>query len=182
MRWISNLVLILVSLSLTACALFEERTGPAKFYGPRDQVYYAEFEEVWRAINLVMQPYPLRVSNMDQGLLETDEIRGYRVWYPPHVSETAPTAEYYHISVRVVKGNLGKRAATKVTLIKDVQYQRDFFSDSRAVPSDGLEEKSILYRIGREIQIERSLAKAQKKANQESGGGAKSGGDGELDL
>jgi len=166
MLWTSRLLLLILTFSLTACALFEERRGPAAFYGPREQVFYAEFEEVWRAINLVMQPYPLRVSNMDQGLLETDEIRGYRVWAPPHVSETKATGEFYNISVRVVKGSLGKKAATKVTLIKELQNQRDFFSDARSVPSDGLEEKSILYRIGREIQIERSLAKAQKKLNQ----------------
>jgi len=152
-------------MSLSACALFEERNAPQTFYGPREQVYFANFEEVWRAVNLVLQPYPLRISNMDQGVLETDNIRGYKVWGPPYKSDVASTGESYHLTIRVVKGNLERRAATKVTIVKDTEVQVDFFSDPKNVPSDGLEEKTILYRLGREIQIERALAKVQKQKN-----------------
>ena len=67
--------------------------------------------------------------------------------------------------VLVDHAQLERKAATKVTLTKDVTLQSDFFSDPKFLPSDGLEEKTILYRIGREIQIERALAKAQKKQN-----------------
>lgn len=166
MRWIFNLSLLFSALSLSACALFEERGGPPSFYGPREQVFYASFEEVWRAVNLVLQPYPLRISNMDQGTLETDNIRGYKVWGPPHKSDTASNGESYRMTVRVVKGALEKRQATKVTVLKDIETQVDFFSEPKAIASDGLEEKMILYRISREIQVERALAKAQKKHNQ----------------
>ncbi|NJO84395.1 MAG: hypothetical protein HC828_17535 [Blastochloris sp.] len=159
-------VLALMCSGLTACALFEERTGPQTYYGPRDQVYYATFEEVWRAVNLVLQPYPLRVSNMDQGILETDVIRGYRVWAPVYKNENTASGETYHLTIRVIKGALEGRPATKVTIVKEGQMQVDFFSDPKILPSDGLEEKSLLYRVGREIQIERALAKAQKKQNQ----------------
>lgn len=162
---ISRLILTLTFLCLSACALFEERTGPNTYYGPREQVFYATFEEVWRSVNLVLQPYPLRVSNMDQGVLETDSIRGYRVWAPPYRNDVITNGETYRLTVRVVKGSFESKAATKVTIVKDSQLQRDFFSDPRALPSDGMEEKSILYRIGREVQIERALAKAQKKQN-----------------
>jgi len=165
MRWISNLVLPVILSTLTACALFAERPGPATYTGPREQVYYATYEEVWRATNLVLQPYPLRVSNMDQGILETDGIRGFRIFTPVYKRESTSSAEQYKLVARVIKGSLERKAATKVTLTKDVTLQSDFFSDPKFLPSDGLEEKTILYRIGREIQIERALAKAQKKQN-----------------
>ncbi|HMN67968.1 MAG TPA: hypothetical protein PKC28_05460 [Bdellovibrionales bacterium] len=155
-------------MNVTACALFEERKGPESFYGPREQVFYAGFEETWRAVNLVLQPYPLRVSNMDQGVLETDNIRGFRIWGPPHKGDVATNGETYRLTVRVVRGALERRAATKVIIVKDAQLARDFFSDPKAMPSDGLEEKTVLYRIGREIQIERALARAQKKQNQKT--------------
>lgn len=164
-RWNSKLLLVLLCLNISACALFEERNAPPKYYGPREQVFFAGFEEVWRAVNLVLQPYPLRISNMDLGTLETDMIRGYKVWSPPYKSDVAATGESYHLVIHVIKGALEKRAATKVTIVKDIALQVDFFSDPKNVPSDGLEEKAILYRIGREIQIERALAKAQKKHN-----------------
>lgn len=154
---------------VTACALFEERSGPPSSFGPREQVFYANFEEVWQSVNLVLQPYPLRISNMDQGIIETDAIRGYRIWAPPHKSETAASGETYKMVVRVIKGKpMENRPATKVTVVKEAQLQIDFFSDPRTIPSDGLEEKSILYRISREIQIARALARAQKKQNAKS--------------
>ncbi|MGE0529156.1 MAG: hypothetical protein AB7P49_19020 [Bdellovibrionales bacterium] len=154
-------------MQLAACALFVERRGPETFYGPREQVFLANFEEVWRAVNLVVQPYPLRVSNMDQGVLETDMIRGYRIWSPPHGDDVAPSGETYRLVIRVIKGIRDERSATKVTVVKDTQLQVDFFSDPKSLPSDGLEERSILYRVGREIQIDRALARAQKKQNQQ---------------
>ena len=147
------------------CALFEERAGPARTIGPREQVYSANFDEVWRAVSLVLQPYPLRISNMDQGILETDIIRGNRIWTPPYKPSGSTTGESYRLSVRVVKGAMSNRSATKVTIVKDGQQQVDFFSDPRPLPSDGFEEKAILYRVGREVQVERALARAQKKQN-----------------
>jgi hypothetical protein len=164
-HWISKLVLVLALLGTAGCALIEDRATPQTYYGPRDQVYYANFEEVWRAVNLVLQPYPLRVSNMDQGVLETDEIKGNRVFSPVYKGGEASGGESYRISIRVIKGQLGSKAATKVTVVKDAQIKVDFFSDPRNIPTDGLEEKTLLYRIGREVQIERALAKAQKKQN-----------------
>lgn len=158
-------VLSLLMMGLSSCALFEERGGPPKYYGPREQVYFANFEEVWRSVNLVLQPYPLRVSNMDQGVLETDMIRGNRVWSLPYKTESMMNGESYRLTIRVIKGALEAKSATKVTIVKESSLQRDFFSDPRPLPSDGMEEKTVLYRIGREIQIERALAKAQKKQN-----------------
>ena len=146
---------------LTGCALFEERAGPSMMYGPREQVYFATYEETWKAANFALQPYPIRISTMDQGHLETEPIRGYRIFTPPYKSETAVTAESYRLLVRVIKGAINGRPATKVTIVKDLQMQTDFFSDPRSLPSDGLEEKTLLYRISREIQIERAIARAQ---------------------
>jgi len=148
---------------LSACALFEERKGPPSNFGPREQVYYATFEEVWRASNLVLQPYPLRVSNMDQGILETDSVRGFKVWTPPFKPDSGTAGQAYKLTLKILKGKFGAKAATKVSILKDASNQRDFFSDPKPIPTDGLEEKTLLYRIGREIQLERMISKAQQK-------------------
>ncbi len=158
------LSLILLS-AVSGCALFEERTGPASFFGPREEIYRASFEEVWRSVNLVLQPYPLRTSNMDLGLLETELVKTNRIWTPPHKSDRASSGVSYKLTIKVIKGAVGSGGATKVVIIKDAVIQSDFFADPRAQPSDGLEEKSLLYRIGREIQIERALVRAQRRKN-----------------
>lgn len=166
-RWIFNLTFLTLIAQLSACALFEERRGPPALVTPKEQVYYATFEEVWRATNLVLQPYPLRISNMDQGLLETDMIRGFKIWTPPYKGAGAKSGESYRLILHVVRGNFEGKPATKVTINKDAQVSVDFFSDPKSVPSTGLEESALLYRIGREILVDRALAKTQKKQNQQ---------------
>lgn len=165
----SRLLRRLIVLSLLAtngCAIFLDRPPPPTVFGVRERSFAASFDEVWKAVNLVLQPYPLRTSNMDQGVLETDMIRGSRVWTPPYLDEKAEVGGSYKLSIKVIKGNFEGRPATKVTILKDSQRQSDFFSEPRQLPSDGLEEQALLYRVGREITIERGLAKAQKRQNQ----------------
>ena len=154
-------------LFLGGCAMFAERPKPKLYSGPRDQVYSATYDEVWKAVNLVLQPYPLRVSNMDQGVLETDSLRADKIWVLPfHVGTDAPSGQNYRLVVRVIRGAENRTRATKVMIIKEILLQSDFFSDPKNVQSDGLEEKTILYRISREVQIERALARSQLRTNQ----------------
>ena len=163
MKSLVSLILFLnLTGALSACALFEDRKGPESFIGPREEVLFADFEEVWRATNIALQSYPLRLSNMDEGLVETDDVKGYRAWRAPF-PQSKPSGMNYRISIRVVRGTSESKVATKVIILKDARIQRDFFSNTRQIPSDGLEEKALLYRIKREIQIERALSAAQKR-------------------
>ena len=157
-------------MSLGGCAIFGDRPKPALFSGPRDQVFTATYDEVWKAVNLVLQPYPLRVSNMDQGVLETDTLRADKIWTLPFgTNPDAPSGENYRLVVRVIRGSENKVRATKVMISKEILLQSDFFSDPKTVQSDGLEEKTILYRVAREVQIERALARSQTRTNQKQG-------------
>lgn len=158
------ILLLFVTGALSACALFQDQKGPESFIGPREEVLFAKYEEVWRATNIVLQEYPLRLSNMDDGIIETDDIKGYRSWRAPFPTRK-PSGMSYRITVRVVKGMSGTKPATKIIILKDAKIQRDFFSNVKQVPSNGLEEKAILYRIKREVQIERAINQVQKMKN-----------------
>ncbi len=158
----SGLVLTL-ALNLMGCVLFKDNVEPPPTFGPREQIFLANFEEVWRALNIAISHYPLRVSNPDQGIVETEVIRGVRIWRPPHKSNHSGAGQSYRLVINILKGNLKTQTATKVSISKEARIQPDFFTDEQPLPSDGLEEKSILYRIQREIIIERALEKAQKK-------------------
>lgn len=166
-----SLFLIAAGLSTSGCALFENKAGPKLDIGPREQVFFGEFDEVWRATQLALQSptsYPLRVNNMDTGTIESETIKGSLVWIAPHQQEVAGGGLSYRLVVHVIKGNIEGKNAFKVTISKQASMQRDFFSEPEDRPSDGLEEKVILYRIGREIQIDRAIRKANKKQNKNS--------------
>jgi len=82
---------------------------------------------------------------MDQGVLETDVIHGYKIWVPPFKSDVNSSGQTYHITLRVAERGSGRPPGHKRSLAEGHGSAGDFFSDPRAVPSDGLEEKALLY-------------------------------------
>lgn len=157
-------VLIIFNLMLlSACASQEiEYEG----YSPISKVFNEDFEIVWRASQLALQKYPLRVNNIDKGLLETDWVKGYEIWSPPFTPKVKAAGTRYKILLRTIKGKTQGESAVKVTLQKKIEKIRDFFSDIETPPSDGFEEKALLYRIEREIQIDRALQISQEQMNE----------------
>ena len=146
--------------ALAGCAT----TKPVNYSNhPPSQVYAASFDLVWRAIQLVMARYPLRLNNADAGLLETETIRTDGAWRPPFDQHAHLGAGYrYRLQIRVLKGKSQNRPAIKVVILKRAHIVRSFFSAPQKLASDGFEERALLYRIAREIAIDRALAKAQK--------------------
>lgn len=165
MRLIYSLLFL---LTLSGCALFRENSGPPETFAVRDELYYGSFDQVWRATQLALQNYPMKINNMDLGVIETEQVKGYKVWMPPYKTEQTSGGMAYALNVRLIKGKSQGRDVVKVSILKETQIQKDFFSEPQRMPSDGLEEKSILYRIGRELQIERALERAQEKANKKN--------------
>ncbi len=154
-------------LILSGCALFVDNREPPKSFGPREQVFYSNFDQVWRAAQISLNRYPIRINNLDLGIIETDTVKGYKAWLPPTNQKTSGGLSY-RLSIRVVKGGVEGRPAIRVSISKDLEFQKDFFAESQKLPSDGLEEQSILYRMGRELQIDQALKKAQDKKNKQS--------------
>ena len=124
-----------------------------------DQVFPAEYEKVWRALQLSVQKYPIRINDIDRGVLETDFIRGAKSYSPPHLPPQNFSGRQYQLLFRVLKGKIEGRPAIKVVIVKKMERKRDFFSENEELKSDGLEEKTILYRIAREIEIDRAITK-----------------------
>jgi hypothetical protein len=155
-------ILLFISWTITGCALQE--TAPTQV-GPRQRVYYSAFDNVWRSTQIALQDYPIKINNIDRGVLETEIIKGYDVWTPPHKPNAKSGGFRYKLVIRVIKGRTRGRDAIKVTIFKRMSVQRDFFSPEKSLSSDGLEEESILYRIQRELKIDRALKRAQKYGN-----------------
>lgn len=158
-----KIILILFSIILlNSCVGIQENEQIETRFGPREQIFYSDFPSVWRATQLALASYPIRVNNMDLGILDSEEIKGFRAWTPPH--QKKKTGGFtYNLNVRVVKGSIEGKDATKVSIVKNIEVQKDFFSNSKKLPSDGLEEQTILYRIGREIQIDKGIQKLLKR-------------------
>lgn len=136
---------------LTACS-----STPEIVDTEYSKVFNAPYDLVWRATQQALLNYPMNINNMDTGYLQTLFITGKHRYLAPHNrEEILPSGYQYRLNINIERG--GSR--TKVLVAKEVRMQRDFFSDPSAKPSDGFEEKMILYRIKREITIEKILKK-----------------------
>lgn len=166
--FVRYLVFFVMTLSLSGCAsLFGERRDE-KRDGPYSRVYFANYEEVEVALKQAMIRYPQKVDNTEAGIFETDFIKGDARFRPAHKVSVFSPGYRYRILVRFVRGRTDEKPAIKVQITKKVEIARDFFSEPEAAQSDGLEEQVILYRIGRELQLARAIARANDKANKKN--------------
>lgn len=120
------------------------------------RIFFYPYEAVWRAAQLALK-YPISVNNMDNGILETDWVRGVDGFVPAHQTRNPSPGVRYKIQLSLVKGRAAARESVRVTIIKRIEKQRDFFSEPEPLESDGLEEKVLFYRMERELIIEEAL-------------------------
>ena len=161
-QWISKSLIVFISLVLVSCASTKKLRDE---YSPIVKVYHPDFEKVWRAAQIALKKYPLKINNIDKGLLETDLIKGYEIWTPPYKAKYSEAGLKYRIVIRTIRGKIKGQSAVKVVVFKEIIKKRDFFAESEKLPTDGLEETMIQYRIGREIQIDNALEYSQEKSN-----------------
>jgi len=125
---------------------------------PQSRIFYASYDEVWRAVQLALRKYPIRMNNIESGQLETDYIKGDKLFTEP-VEEKKKFGMRYRILIHAVRGKFEDRAATKIICTKVPEIQRDFFTGYQGIPSNGLEENIILYRVGRFLEMDHVLSK-----------------------
>lgn len=161
----SKVILFLAFVScVTSCssATVDPERINIKDPGPKSRTFASPFQDVWKASLLVLGKYSIKSYDEDSGIIETDFIRGEDAWISPHRKKYVPGGFRYKLNLRVIKGRTGAQKATKVILLKTPELQKDFFSDSEAVQTDGLEELSILYRIERELALDQALSKVKR--------------------
>ena len=126
------------------------------------RLFFYPYDSVWRAAQLALK-YPISINNMDNGVLETDWIRGVDGYIPPHLNHDPSPGIRYKLQLALVKGRVDHRESVRVTIIKKIEKQRDFFSEPESIETEGFEEKALFYRIERELIIEEALKKASKQ-------------------
>lgn len=153
MRKSTTAVFLVAFALLTACVTKPEFTPD----GPVTQIFRGSYDDVWRATQKALAKYPIRVNNSDTGILQTDYVRGGKAYKPPFSNETFSSGYRHQITLRLARGQAKGQPAVKVSITKSPEMQRDFFSTATSLNSDGVEERILLYRIQRELDLERAL-------------------------
>ncbi|MDZ4661563.1 MAG: hypothetical protein SGJ18_08080 [Pseudomonadota bacterium] len=164
----NRLFSLLFVLLFSGCTTLGIDSEEIKDAGPQTAVLEAPFDKVWRAAQLALAKYPIKVNNMDSAILETDYIKFEKLWRAPYQKTDPPSGERQLLSIRMIRGAYEDRnEAVKVIVTKIIELAPDFISQPKRKISDGIEERLILYRISRELAIEKALVKANEKETQE---------------
>lgn len=124
-----------------------------------ERKFRATFDEVWRACQQAIISYPLKVNNMEQGVIQTTMLRSHTYFRPPHISKKHASGYRYSLNFNLLKES---DKETSISIHKNLLVYRDFISKPEDLTSDGLEEAILLYRIQREIEIDRAVLKTSK--------------------
>jgi hypothetical protein len=162
-----NLILILL---LQACVSSEPPPRPLDF--PYSRIFVGTFNDVWSSTVRVLDLYSITVANREAGLLQTEWSENR---YNPELFKYPDTESYleevsYRLKIKLSKAYISQtgQPAIRVQVLKELKEYKNFFSDWMRVPTDGFEEKIILYRIGHRINILNAQRLARKKQKKES--------------
>lgn len=152
--------LIAVSmLFLTACSssppvAYDNNSSSSE---PADRVFYANYDYTWQTALQEMQRFNLKVVNKDSGIILTENLIGYS-------SGFVRSQFRYFFDVRIVSLPPDKGLPqTKVSITKFI-YKEGGLYPEKSVKSNLIDERVILYRIKRLLEIERK--KLERTGNQ----------------
>lgn len=152
---------ILLSILLIFVGCTSIKAPEQEILSPVSRLFYADYNTVWKAMVLALEKYPIAAENKEKGFIKTAEIKGESLWQLPFQIKTLPRLKYT-LHIQFIKGMRKKQAIVQVSVLKQITSQKGFIHNPERIPSTGLEEKNILYRIFREININRSIERYNK--------------------
>lgn len=165
----SKALLVSLLLLLSSCASYEQFQYLTEEYEIPSKVFKSDFNETWRAVLEIMKRYDLATTSQEAGIIKTRWIDNtLEVNFADSFgSKDAVKAARFKLVINVVKGFRGNREVSKVSIFKRQMVERDFLQGYKVIPSDGILEKTILYRIERLVLMEKRLKAIEEKKRRE---------------
>jgi hypothetical protein len=161
--------MFLATLSICAsivvgCASAPVEEGHEPSFRAREEVFAADYNRVWKALQIALALYPVARNDMDEGIIETKSIEQDAIWKSPHPIDDNERSSKYRLTARAFPGSLNGKPVVRVAIKKDIRYKTNFIDSSKALPSSGLEEEVLLYRVQRELEIDLAAEQAVRGA------------------
>lgn len=156
-------------LLLSSCASYERFRQVTEEYEFPSQVYNATYDKTWLAMISVMKKFDIILRSQESGTIKTrwmDNTKSYNFANVLGSKRNARSAQF-QLQINVVKGFRGGREVARVTLHKRQLLEQDVLQGFKEIPSDGIMEKIILYRIERLLKIEDKLDEIQRMRERE---------------
>ena len=162
--------LFFILFILGSCASYEKFRQITEEMEVPSLVFNSDFNQTWQAVITTMRKYDIAHQNQEGGFIKTrwmDNTLEVNFADSFGASDTVKAAKY-KIIVNVVKGYRSSREVTKVSIYKRQLIEKDFLQGWKEITTDGIFEKTLLYRIQRLIAIDRELKKIETMREQEA--------------
>lgn len=129
------------------------------------RIFLTDFNTAWQSALEALKTSPLDVTNREAGVVQTKWSDNTA---QKNFSESFGAADsflkaQYRVRVSLAKGFYNGKPSVKVAVQKEQLVQRDVLEGWRPIESDSIEEKTLLYRIGRIIAIRTKLARIEEE-------------------
>jgi hypothetical protein len=154
---------------LGGCANYEKFRQVTEELEIPMKVYKADYNQTWQAVIQVMRKYDIAQQNQEAGFIKTRWMDNTLEvnFADAFGSSDAVKAAKFKLVVNVVRGFRTSREVSKVTIYKRQLVEQDFLQGWKEVSTDGIMEKTLLYRIERLIATDNKLKEIDKAREKE---------------
>ncbi|MCB0418501.1 MAG: hypothetical protein KDD39_12690 [Bdellovibrionales bacterium] len=150
---------LIIAISLCSCASNKTK-GDFAGQPYHTRIYSGTYDEVWLAALKALADYPLKISNKDVGKVHSEIINGpyndLLFTYPDPIE--LPERFRYSMKLKFAKyATSDGQPLVRIRLIKELERYQDFYTGWVPFPSDGIEEKVLLYRVEHVLRMEQKL-------------------------
>lgn len=163
-----NLILLLGLLF--SCSSYENFKNISDDLEIPSQVYKADYNKVWQEVIKLTNQYEREAYNQEAGIIKTrwkDNTLEMN-FADSFGTNDAVKAAQFKLIINVVKGFRGNKEVTKVSVFKRQRVEQDFLQGWKVIRSDGIMEKTLLYRLERALTIEHKLQEIEDKKTKEA--------------
>jgi hypothetical protein len=163
-------ILICLLIALSSCASYERYKQITEELDIPSKVYNADFNQTWQAVLQVMKRFDVAYNNQEAGKIKTrwmDNTLQINFTDSFGSSDAVKAAEF-KLLINVAEGFSYGRKVSKVTIFKRQRIERDFLQGWKEMSTDGIQEKTLLYRIGVIIANDNKLRELDKLKEKEA--------------
>jgi len=165
-----HILFTILTFALIGCSSYERFKSETEDLEIPSQVYKADYNKVWQEAMKVTNQYERELHNQEAGIIKTrwkDNTLELN-FADAFGSNDAVKSAQFKLIINVTKGFRGNKEVSKVSVYKRQRVEQDFLQGWKVIKSDGILEKTILYRIGQALNIESKLQAIEDKKAKEA--------------
>ncbi len=133
------------------------------------RIYLTDFNTAWQGVLESIKSLRLDITNREGGFIQTrwTENTSEKNFIESFGGADSYLKAQYRLKLSIAKGFYNGRPSVKVSVQKEQMIQNDVLEGWRPVETDGVEEKTLLYRIGRIVSVRLRLSEIEKRKAEE---------------